>query len=117
MQSTLELDWKHLIGEIAGPMKSNETRERWLDRAARKSRLSYRQIKSLYYGQCEDPRTSVTFRVLTAAEKSRKEAGQLASQFEALAGSLHAQENSDRHSSDVLALINAARALRGLDRA
>ena len=117
MNQTLAFDWPRLIEDIAGPMRANETRERWLDRAARKSRLSYRQIKSLYYGQSKDPRTSTAVRVLDAAEKARKEAAELATQFEVLAGSLNAQENSDRHSSDVLALINAARALRGMDRA
>lgn len=117
MQQALAFDWPRLIAEIAGPMKSNETRERWLDRAARKTQLSYRQIKSLYYGQCKDPRTSVSVRVLDAAAKARIEAAQLATQFEKLAGALNATGNPDLHSSDVLALIDAARALRGLDRA
>jgi hypothetical protein len=114
MEQVISFDWPRLIEDIAGPMRSNETRERWLDRAARKSQLSYRQVKSLYYGQCKDPRTSITVRVLDAADKARKEAAVLATQFELLAGSLNAQKDSDRYSSDVLALINAARALRGL---
>jgi hypothetical protein len=114
MEQVISFDWPRLIEDIASPMRSNETRERWLDRAARKSQLSYRQVKSLYYGQCKDPRTSITVRVLDAADKARKEAAVLATQFELLAGSLNAQKDSDRYSSDVLALINAARALRGL---
>jgi hypothetical protein len=113
MEQVISFDWSRLIEDVAGPMRANETRERWLDRAARKSRLSYRQIKSLYYGQSKDPRISTAIRILDAADKARKEAAVLATQFELLAGSLNAQ-NSDRYSSDVLALINAARALRGL---
>lgn len=114
MPPALELNWAELIGQIAGPMKTTDTRESWLARAARKSKLSCRQIKSLYYGTSKDPRTSTTIAVLTAAEKARKEACQLASQFESLAGSLNAKKNPDRHSTDVFALINAARALRGV---
>jgi hypothetical protein len=114
MEQVISFDWSRLIEDVAGPMRANETRERWLDRAARKSRLSYRQIKSLYYGQSKDPRISTAIRILDAADKARKEAAVLATQFELLAGSLNAQKDSDRYSSDVLALINAARALRGL---
>jgi len=114
VQRTLELNWTELIGQIAGPMKPGDTRESWLNRAARKSRLSYRQIKSLYYGQSKDPRTSVAICVLTAAEKARNEAARLAEQYENIAGMLNAQDPKS-NSGDVLALIEAARALRRLD--
>lgn len=114
MQRTL--DWKEIVGEIAGPMGSNDTRESWLARAARKARVSYRQIKSLYYGTTKDPRTSIAINVLTAADKARKEASELASRFESLAGAMNASDQ-DFYSADVLALIDAARRLRGMDRA
>ena len=114
-EETIEFNWRALIGEIAGPQRIDETRERWLERAARKSQTSFRQIKSLYYGQSSDPRTSTTVRVLEAANKARAEAARLAAQFENVAGALNAKDQ-DFYSSDVLALINAARALRGLDR-
>jgi hypothetical protein len=54
--------------------------------------------------------------VLEAATKARAEAARLATQFENVAGALNAKDQ-DFYSSDVLALINAARALRGLSRA
>jgi hypothetical protein len=112
----IEFNWRLLIGEIAGPQRIDETRERWLERAARKSQTSFRQIKSLYYGQSRDPKTSTAVRVLEAATKARAEAARLATQFENVAGALNAKDQ-DFYSSDVLALINAARALRGLSRA
>ncbi len=109
------LNWQPYIQEIAGPMTSHDTRESWLARAARKSRISYRQVRALWYGQTTDPRTSVAMSVLSAAEKARAEARLLASRFENLAGTLNANDQN-LYSSDVLALIDAARALRGLDR-
>jgi hypothetical protein len=110
------LNWQQIVTEVAGPMQASDTRESWLARAARRSRISYRQIKALYYGQTKDPRTSVALGVLSAADKARAEASALASQFENLAGSLNAKDE-DFYSPDVLALIDAARRLRGLDRA
>ncbi len=109
------LDWQTFIAQAAGPMRAQDTRESWLARAARKAGISYRQIKALWYGQTVDPKTSTAIGVLTAAEKARKEASQLATQFESLAGGLNAKD-PDFYSDDVLALISAARALRGLDR-
>lgn len=109
------LDWPSYIGQVAGPMGPNDTRESWLARAARKSRVSYRQIKALWYGQTVDPKTTVALGVLLAAKKARDEASELASQFESIAGSLNAKDQ-DFYSPDVLALIDAARALRGMAR-
>jgi len=110
------LDWSTFVAEIAGPMQNGDTRESWLARAARRSRLSYRQIRALYYGEIKDPKTSIALGILSAAEKARAEASELASRFEATAGALNAKD-SEFYSHDVLALISAARRLRGLDRA
>lgn len=94
-------------------MREYENRKGWLARAARLSHLTYRQVYALYYGQCRDPKISVALRVLTAADRARQEANQLAEKFEAMAGSLHAND-ANFYGEDVLALVNAARALRGL---
>ena len=110
------LNWREYIAQAAGPMKIGDTRESWLARAARASRVSYRQIKSLYYGQTNDPKASIAIGILCAAEKARSEASDLASKFESLAGQINATDQN-LYSADVLALINAARALRGLDSA
>ncbi len=108
------INWMFEIEAIAGPYGGN--RKGWLSRAARKSGATFRQIKALYYGECRNPKTSVAIGVLSAAEKARKEASDQASRFESLAGAMNASD-PDFYSEDVLALIHAARSLRGLDRA
>lgn len=65
------LSWAEEIGVIAGPLQPNDTRESWLARAARKSRISYRQCKALFYGQTKDPRYSVASKILSAADRAR----------------------------------------------
>lgn len=107
------IDWTAQIEFIAGPYGGN--RKSWLSRAARRSGATVRQIKALYYGECRDPKVSVALGVLSAAEKARAEASELASRFESLAGAMNASD-PDFYCEDVLALINAARAVRGLDR-
>lgn len=110
------LSWHTEIEVIAGPMSSRETRESWLARAARKAGISFRQCKALYYRETIDPKHSVASGVLEAAREARREAQHLAAQYESIAGSLNAKD-ADFHSEDVVALIHAARSLRGLDSA
>jgi hypothetical protein len=110
------VNWPEEIAAIAGPFRQNETREGWLSRAARKSQSTFWHTKALFYSELKDPKFSVAIKILNAADKARKEAAILASRFETLAGNLNA-ENAHLHSSDVLTLIDAARALRGMDRA
>lgn len=107
------IDWAAQVEMIAGPYGGN--RKSWLARAARRSGATFRQIKALYYGECKDPRASVAIGVLSAADKARAEASALASRFESLAGAMNASD-PDFYCEDVLALVNAARAVRGLDR-
>lgn len=109
------VDWQSEIIAIAGPKRSGDTWESWLARAARKSQSTFWHVKALFYGELKDPKYSVAYKVLSAAEKARAEASALASQFESIAGSLNAKD-ADFYSPDVLALIDAARALRGVDR-
>lgn len=114
--SELALELRRSITAVAGERAWNETRERWLERAARKIGISYRQAKALFYCECSDPRASVVEKVRSAAvKKAQSEAGELASRFEAIAGAMNAADQ-DFYSEDVAALIGAARALRGLDR-
>lgn len=67
------LNWAEEISTVAGPLKPGDTRESWLARAARKAGLSYRQCKSLFYGQTKDPRHSVASKLLSAADRARLE--------------------------------------------
>lgn len=107
------INWPHQIEIIAGPYCGN--RKNWLARAARRAGTTYRQMKALYYEENRDPKVSVALGVLGAAEKARDEASDLASRFESLAGAMNAADQ-DFYSEDVLALVGAARRLRGLDR-
>jgi hypothetical protein len=108
------INWRIEIGLIAGPYDGN--RKTWLARVARKTGVSYRQIKSLWYGESVNPKADVAIDVLSAAQNAREEARRLATRFESLAGAMNATD-SDFYSDDVAALIQAAQLLRGSDRA
>jgi len=107
------IDWKYEVEAIAGPFTGN--RKGWFAKAARRAGITCRQVKALWRGETKDPKFTVAVGVLSAAIAARKEARELASKFENLAGALNAKDE-DFYSSDVLALIDAARRLRGLDR-
>ena len=108
--------WRDDIIALAGPYRSGDTRESWLARAARKARISFRQAKALWYGECVDPKYSVATNVRSAADQARKEAGQLAARFETIASGLHATD-PEFHSADIAALVDVARKLRSSNRA
>jgi len=110
------ISWQAEIEVIAGPRLASDTKESWLGRAARRAGISFRQCKALYYRETKDPKASVAGGVLQAAKLAREEARALASKFESLAGAMNATDQ-DFYSADVLALIDAANRLRGLDRA
>lgn len=118
---SMVIDWKNEIGAIAGPFSPNDTKESWLARAARRSSISLRHIKSLYYGHVKDPKHSVASSVLSAAElarktEARKDASRLATRFETIAGGMNATD-PDFYRADVDSLVNAARILREMDSA
>ncbi len=108
--------WKELVEEIAGPPPAYGEQARWFFKAARECKLSARQIEALWRGECKDPKFSISIKVLAAAVRARKEANELAAKFENTAGSLNAKDK-DFYGADVLALIDAARRLRGMGRA
>lgn len=115
--SALALEMRRSIAALAGARSFTETRERWLERAARRAGISFRTAKALFYQEQRDPRASVVERVRDAAQRlAKQEAADLASRFETIAAALDARDQ-DFHSDDVAALVGAARALRGLDRA
>jgi hypothetical protein len=106
------------ISVVAGPREWGDTRESWLARVPRRvSTVTFRTVKALWYGEIDDPDHWAARDIRRAAEiiEGRKETAALASQFVSVAGALNAKD-ADFHSSDVAALIGAARALRGQDR-
>ncbi len=104
---------RELITAVAGPRLDTDNRESWLRRAARMAGTSYRQARALFYGEIVDPHHRTVTKFREAA--GRHEARNLASQFENLAQALNIRD-SDFHSHTVAALIDAASALRNLDR-
>ena len=109
------LSWHTEIEIIAGPMQAGDTKESWLARAARKAGISYRQCKALYYREMTDPKHSVACGVIDAADTARKQALALAARFEHIAGGMYARDK-DFYGDDIIALVDAARRLRGQDR-
>lgn len=113
------VDWRNEIEVIAGPFAGN--RKGWLARAARKAGASYRQFKSLYYGETSNPRHDLACRVLSASQQARinearRDALTVAEIYrrhtEALAFS-----DPDFHRPEIDALVEAARIISGRDSA
>lgn len=99
---------RELVAAVAGQRQWSDTRENWLNRAARRAGISFRQTKALFYGEITDPNHRSARLMRDAAEQ--------AGRYEAIARSMHAVD-ADFYQQDMLALIDLARALRGLGRA
>lgn len=111
--STIEINWHDQIGVIAGPYNGN--RKSWLSRAARRANVTYRTVKSLYYGESTNPRHSVATSILSAAEKARieeaqRDASHLSQIYYRRAEALAAID-ADFHRPEIDALVEAARIL------
>lgn len=105
------------IETIAGPYRGN--RKGWLASVSKAvNGVSYRTVRAFWYREIEDEDHLAAQAIRrTAAElKAKREAKDLASQFETIAGGLNARD-PDFHSADIAALVHAARILRGLDSA
>jgi hypothetical protein len=107
------VNWQEEIAIIAGPYGYRDSRESWLSRVATRTGVTFRTIKSLFYGHHANPSYETAIKIKEAADAARREALLLAQQFERTAGALHAKDQ-DFYSADIVALVDAARALRGL---
>lgn len=54
------------IVKLAGDREVYDSRERWLQRAARRAGISFRTAKALFYREVPDPRASVIEKIRTA---------------------------------------------------
>lgn len=99
---------RELVAAVAGPRQWSDTRESWLNRAARKAGISYRQAKALFYEEIKDPNHRSARLMRDAAEQ--------AGRYEQIAGALNAADQ-DFYGDDITALLNLARALRNVGRA
>jgi len=103
---------RELVVAVGGPLEADENRKSWLTRVADTAQISVRAAKAAFYR--EPTSRKVEQRLREAA--GRMEAEYLAKRFENLASALNVRD-ADFHGEDVAALVNAARALRSLDRA
>lgn len=107
------------IAIVAGPKDWGDTRESWLARVPRKVQtVTFRTVKSIWYGEINDPQHWAAREIKRAADiiEARKEATALAANYQQIAQRL-VSNDPDFFSSDIAALVHAARILRGLDRA
>lgn len=113
-EKSSEVALRDLVASVAGPRQWSDTRESWLNRAARRAQLSYRTVKSLFYGELTDPDHPSARKLRDAAARLGKtEAQALAEKFETVARALHAADQ-DFYGSDVSTLVDAAKSLRNL---
>lgn len=106
------LSVRALIEAVAGPRQWSDTRQSWLSRAARRSGLTYRTIRGVFYGE-------ITNESHPAIQLLRHTAGDTgpaahARRLETIANGLAATD-PDYFGPDIAALVSAIRALRGLD--
>jgi hypothetical protein len=117
----IAVNWQAEIGSIAGPFSPNDTKQSWLNRAAKRCGVSLRYITSLYYGHTKDPKYSIAQSILSAADRARLEKAKEDIKNVAQAYSAHAASleriDPDFYCDQINALVNAARILGGRDRA
>jgi hypothetical protein len=75
ISSTLIDEMRDAIRELAGPRDFNDTRESWLNRAARRAGISFRQAKAFHYGETPNPRASDVEKVRTAIRTTQTRTG------------------------------------------
>lgn len=83
---------REFVGVVAGPREWSDTRQSWLARAARRSGLTYRTIKSIWYGEIDDPKHYAAQLLRIAAQKielADAAGGRLADEMRASAGEFH----------------------------
>lgn len=115
------------IAIVAGPKGWGDTRESWLAQVPKavkrvlgtqRETVAYRTVKSLWYGEITDPEHWAARDIRRAAEliEARREASNLASQYQQIAGGMRAQDQ-DFYRTEIDRLERIARILGGLDRA
>lgn len=71
--SSIATEMREGLAVVAGPRLAGDTRESWLARGARRAGISYRQAKSLFYGEAADPRASVVEKIRAAKVAADKQ--------------------------------------------
>lgn len=106
LTATLSLEMRTAIADLGGPRGDGDTRERVIERAARRAGISFRTAKSLFYGETSNPRASVVERVRAALSRrsiNREEHARAAAEraitelSSAIAGAILSGEDVDSH--------------------
>lgn len=124
--SAVAIEMREAIIKLAGSPAWFDRRERWLERAARAAKISYRSAKSLFYCEAENPGSETVEKVRAAlAEReaarrteeaaARDEYQQLVARISRLESRLD-QEDADFHRPQIDALRGSLRMARGEDR-
>lgn len=71
---SIALEMRHSIHHLAGPNTDSDTREARISRAALAAGISFRQAKSLFYGETKDPKSSIVTRVRDAVARANHKA-------------------------------------------
>jgi hypothetical protein len=85
------------IAVVAGPKDWGDTRESWLARVPRQVKtVSFRTVKALWYGEITDPEHWAARDIRREAEliTAKKEAAELASQYQQIAGGMRATDEN-----------------------
>jgi hypothetical protein len=107
------------IAIVAGPREWGDTRESWLARVPQKVKtVTFRTVRALWYGEIEDPNHWAARDIRRAAEliEAKREAADLASQYQQIAGGMRAADESF-YSAEIARLERLARIISGQDRA
>lgn len=96
---------RELVALVAGPREWSDNRKSWLARAARRAGISFRQCKSLFYGEITD----------VSHRSARLMRDAAADHYENLAARLAATD-ADFYRAEIAAYLDLARSLRRLDR-
>lgn len=111
---------------VAGPREWGDTRESWLSRVPRavkkvlcteRETVSFRAVKSIWYGEIADPEHHAVRDIRRAAEilAARREALDLARKYQAIARAMNASDQNF-FGEDIARLERVARMLCGEDR-
>ena len=126
MESSSEVCVRDEIECVAGPRQWGDTRESWLSRVPRAVKkllgtetetVSFRAVKSLWYGEIADREHHAALDIRRAAglHKARQEALALTRQYQAYIGGMRATDQ-DFYSAEIDRLERVARLLCGDDR-
>ncbi len=68
----LAIEMRNAVIALAGERNWGETRQRWLERAARRAGITYRSARALFYCEPHQPRAAVLHSVRAAVEELKK---------------------------------------------